>query len=324
MASYSETKTYDRLVSSTFERNEQGVQDAIHKATPFLAWCKENDRLKTVDGGERISVPLMYGLNTTIKSMAKQDNIDTTPQDGVTKAFFNWKYITGSVVIWDADLMMNKGSKTKVFDILDTGREQLVMSVAQEWTRQSFLDGTGNGSLDILGLQAIVATDPTTGTLAGINRANETWWRNQYNASVGSFAANGLTKTRNLYNSCSLGGAKGSPDLGLTTQSIYESFENLYVLALQFRKEDQKMADLHFDNFKFGGATIMFDEQAPSGNFYFLNSKYIYPVVHEDGNFQIMPKRMTHNQFATIIPFLMMGTIVSNNCRKLGVNSGIS
>ena len=326
MVATSETKTYDRLVSSTFETFDSsgGLQDTIHKSTALSAWLKEKGRIKTESGGERIGINLMYGKNTTIKSMSKQGQIDTTPMNGITRAFVNWKYVTGSVVVWDADLMMNKGNKTKIFDILDTAKEQLVMSVAEKTDEMYFSDGTGNGGLDFTGLLAWAADTPTSGTLAGINRANEAWWRNQYNNAVGAFAANGITKTRNLYNKCSLGTAKGTPDLIITTQAIHEAFENEHLLLLRFGKEDEKMADLHFANFKFGTATVVFDEQATSGNQYMLNSKYLNLVVHEDGNFKLLTQRQTHNQLATIIPFLLMGNLVSNNCRKLGVNTGIT
>lgn len=324
MASTSETKTYDRLVSSTFENTDIELQDAIHKSTVMLAHFKEKGRIKTVSGGERISVPLMYGLNSTIKSQAKTGQIDTTPQGGITKAFFNWKYITGSCVIWTADLMMNKGNKEKIFDIMDAAKTQLVLSVAEEATAQMFSDGTGNASLDITGLQAIIANTPTSGTLGGINRANEAWWQNQYNGSVGAFTTNGITKTRNLYNKCSLGSAKGTPDFCITTQTVHEAFENEHLDILRFAKEDEKMADLHFANFKFGSATVVYDEQCPSGNQYMSNSKYLQLVVHEDANFKLLTDRTTHNQLATIIPFFLMCAFVPNNCRKLGVNSGIS
>ena len=47
MGSTSETKTYDRLVTSTFENLQDGgsVQDAIHESTPFLAFLKEKGRI---------------------------------------------------------------------------------------------------------------------------------------------------------------------------------------------------------------------------------------------------------------------------------------
>lgn len=326
MASTSETKTYDKLVCSVFENLQDGgnIQDGIHKGTALLAWLRERGKIKTVSGGDRIAVNLMYGKNSTIKSMAKQDSIDTTPQDGITRAFFNWKYVSGSVTVWDADLMMNKGNKERIYDILDASKDQLIMSVAEKFTEYLFGDGTGNGSLDPLGLAAIAADTPTTGTLGGINRANEAWWRNQSNGSVGAWGTNGLSKTRSLYNSCSLGSAKGTPDLCVTTQTVHEAFEGSLTDILRLAKQDEAMADLHFANFKFGTATVIFDEQCGSGRQYMLNSKYLSLVVHEDANFALLTKRTTHNQLATIIPFLTMGNLVPSNCRKLGVNSGIS
>jgi len=44
---------------------------------------------------------------------------------------------------------------------------------------QAWSDGTGNSSKDLGGLQFLISTTPTTGTVGGINRATFSFWRNQ-------------------------------------------------------------------------------------------------------------------------------------------------
>jgi len=59
---------------------------------PFMYWIHANGRKRTEDGGERIVIPLEYGKNDTIKSMTSgYDTIDTTPQEHMTSAYYQWK-----------------------------------------------------------------------------------------------------------------------------------------------------------------------------------------------------------------------------------------
>jgi hypothetical protein len=59
------TDSYDALLTTT-ARNYMGrLRDNITRSNKLMAWLKDRDRMRSVDGGERVQVPLMYGLSST-------------------------------------------------------------------------------------------------------------------------------------------------------------------------------------------------------------------------------------------------------------------
>ena len=81
--------------------------DNIFDTYPFLSWL--NGKLGTAmrgesvkrmeDGGESIVEHLLYGLNSTVKSYSGSEVLDTTLQEGMTIARFNWKQYAVTVGI---------------------------------------------------------------------------------------------------------------------------------------------------------------------------------------------------------------------------------
>ena len=55
--------SYDALLTTTARHYMPKLRDNITRSNKLLAWLRDRDRMRSVDGGERIQVPLMYGLN---------------------------------------------------------------------------------------------------------------------------------------------------------------------------------------------------------------------------------------------------------------------
>ena len=53
------------------------IQDQVFLANPLLDWLRSGGRVKVIDGGERIRVPLMTGKNSTVNSYDNYETIDT-------------------------------------------------------------------------------------------------------------------------------------------------------------------------------------------------------------------------------------------------------
>ncbi|MFZ5650142.1 MAG: phage major capsid protein [Bacillota bacterium] len=301
---------YDSLLSTTLAKwASKKFNDNIFKSLFLFFWLTSNGRQKPASGGTKILEPLMYGKNTTVQSMSGYDTIDTSPQEGFTMAEFNWKMLAGSVTISEMEELKNSGDEAMI-NLLESKIMQLEMSLQDEMNTEAFADGTGNGGKNLLGLEAIVST---SGTLAGIDRATETWWRANVEATVEALS---IAKMTNMYNTCS-NGAKGQhPDFSITTQALFEKYEGL--LQQNMRFTDNKVGDAGFENLKFKGSTISFDEATPSGVMYFLNSKFLALRYHPKANFRTTPFVKPPNQLAKVAQVLWMGNLTVSNCRRLG------
>src|SRR3972149_3218634 len=157
------TYNFDSLLSTTWMNYRDKLYDNIFNACPFFYWIHANERKKVHDGGERIVINLEYGKNSTIKSMTNgYDTIDTTPQDSITSAYYEWKEIAGSTTISNRELALNQG-KNKIIDLLQSKANNTEMSMTEELTRQMIGSFTaGNGGDDLTPLNILVEKNTTT------------------------------------------------------------------------------------------------------------------------------------------------------------------
>jgi len=80
----------DSVLSTTLANYKGTMEDEIFKAIPLYYKLYETGNKRTISGGESIVVPLMYGKNSTVAGYSGYGIIDTTPQEGISSAKFNF------------------------------------------------------------------------------------------------------------------------------------------------------------------------------------------------------------------------------------------
>ena len=341
---------YDALLTTTLDAWVGGgsLFDQIFKDSAFLQLLRLSDAVIRQNGGERIRVPLMFGKNDTIKSYQGYETLDTTPQDGLTTAFYEWKEIGGTISISRKEERQNSGEAAKIA-LLGAKIEQAKMSMTEELSKQiilgtvessTFVPGNATKDMNPLGyfLRKDVSTDPTSGGNVGNIASSNTWWRAQAAAFGGTgdtanaFGLNVSTykgfvvALRRLYNHCSRGSG-GSPNIFLFDQVSYETYEN--ALDEKVRYTNTKLAEFGFDNIKIRGATCIWDEIVPDvengtaaitkGTVFALNTKFFKLVIDAETDVVTTPFVTPENQTAKTAKILFMGNTVTSNLRKQGV-----
>ena len=61
------------------------------------------------------------------------------------------------------------------------------------------------------------------------------------------------------------------------------------------------------------------DDAAPTKHMYFLNTDYLWLVVHRAANMDPLPKRDSFNQDAVAVPIIWQGNLTCGNCSLQGV-----
>ena len=112
----------------------------------------------------------------------------------------------------------------------------------------------------------------------------------------------------------------------LPTQTVHEALEALIAPRVRYEQNPSGGADAGIDTLKFRGAEVVFDDYAPSGTMYMLNSAHIMLFVHGKANFAMSDEGFQKpiDQDALVANILFQGNLAVNNRRKLGVLSGIS
>lgn len=302
-----------------------GPEDNINDDYWLLNQMSKGEGFMAKSGGDYIVVPLEHSLNATVSSYSDVDTIDTTRQDVFDRAEAQWKEYAGTVVVSDLELDRNSG-EGRVFDLLPAKLENLRMSMRSAINADMYGAGTNNGSKVITGLQALVSSTPTTGTVQGINRATFSFWRNQQTSGAQSASAfdNLRAAMRSIYNSCSNGVGDAHPSFAVTTQTVFQGYEGLLLANERFSSKDEGDGGFRNEVLKFKGAKISYDNDCTSGALYFLNPKFIKLAYKRGSWFKMRPKVNPANQTIDVYLIRTMCNLVVTNPRRLGVVTSIT
>ena len=351
------TDDYDAVLTSTARAMQPVIRDNIHRGNKFLAWLNSKGRFRSQDGGERVQVPLMYAKNSTADIYQGYGTLDTTPQDGITSAFYPWAQISVSTSISGLEKKKNKGksrllplweSKLRQSEIsakellnncIVAGRITASAAKGQFLARIGRLDTSATGPLPI---GNYVDTDPTRSTAIGnINGGTYSWWRNQQLSTSGTTFAALKQGMMRLYSLCSKG-TGGPPDFILSDSIYFETYFNALQSQERYVRNNQAVIDVlgGADALQFKGAVMVWDEVVPDAQTnaevvdaigtvalstaYFMNSEAMDFVYESDTNWEMTPQVRPENQDAFVMQTLWMGAIGPNNRRKHGVHYNIS
>lgn len=301
---------YDEILSTTLANHMPKLVDNVFSARPLVYFLKQAGQVRTIAGGAKIVLPLLYGQNSTAGSYASYDSIDIDPQTGITSAEYAWKQYAASIVISGIEEAQNS-SEEQIIDLLEAKTFQAEETITEKFDEMFITgDGTGNGGKDWLGLEALVKD--STGTVGGIDASTDTWWQSFAEGTAGALT---LADLRTGYNSVSVG--NDQPNVVLTTQTLFEAYEDL--LQPQERFMDSKTADGGFQNLLFKGAPVVYDNYVTAGDVFFLNTKYIRLVGHSDNWFKPTPFVRPNNKDARYAQILCYGELTVSNRSRQGV-----
>ena len=300
-------------------------EDNIFEDYWLLNRLKNGEGFLSVDGGDVITASLEYATNGTVAWYSDTQTISTTRADVFDRAEYSWKEIAGTVVQSELESAINQGSAKK-FDLLDGKLKNLRSSLDSTVNTALYADGTGSSSLEIGGLQLIVATAPTTGTVGGINRANFTFWRSQQTSGAKTTSAfdNLRATMRSIYNLCSNGYAGEHPKFGTTTRTVFEGFEGLLLANERFTSKSEADGGFKNEIVKFKGMALSYDNDCPSGIMYFLNPKYLKLAYAKGHWYKAADPVEPANQTAKVFKVHAICNLIATNPRMLGCVTGIT
>jgi hypothetical protein len=239
------------------------------------------DRLKAGKGfksltGTSIQGPIEFALNTTVGPTSAYGTLSTSHVDVFDQFDFAWKIYAGTAVLSTQDMAENQGSARKI-DLEAATMENLRKSMLDQLSVGCYSDGTGTSSLQIGGLQHVVASSPSTGTVGSINRATYSFWRNQTTSGAKTSTAydNLRSAMRTIYTASSNGYSTEHPEFFTFDSTDFNGYHSLLVANERFL--DKSAGDGGFKNevLKFMGAVVAYDGDNPSGTGYALNSKHL-------------------------------------------------
>lgn len=314
--------SYDRIVSETLQNHGKEIFDNITTNNALLYLLKKKDNIKVVSGGRKFTHPLFYKLNTSFRSYAKLDPIDTPIMDDITRAEYDIKIVAGSLVISTFEEACNNGDREKLLDLADTVRMAAENSMSEELGNQVFSDGTVINDFD--GLQHLINDAPSGQTdVGGISATSYSYWRNQtYTTAVTAFNTSqaGLKAFNSLLNDCTYG--RTGPRAIITTKAIYALYE--IGLTSNIRYASTEMADAGFQSLQYTTLPVLFDDNCPASHTYFVDTDSLWLQVLSRGNMTITPFEKSHNQLSRTALMYIFGNLTTGSRRTNGVATNIT
>ena len=277
----------ETVLHSTLEKSRKKLMFAAVKANALYAYAMANNKVEYEDGGREISNPLIFGRNPNVTSYEYYDTLPIAQTNEFNTARYGWGRVAGSVIISEQEIDENRGA-AEIFKILKGKMQALEESIKEKF--QTYLYGAGTGK-DPNGLALCIPDDPTTGTLGGINRANEPQWRTMAKDYNGSLTYQNIEEEFDDILLDMKQGKNEKPDLILCGRNIYKMYrkavrDKISILA-DGTYAGKKMYDLGFDGVSFGGITMIYDEDCPSDKAYFINSTYLKMHVLKHVNMKV-------------------------------------
>ena len=310
--------SFDEILTTTLNNYVPRLTDNIFSARPLFYALTNGQTMRTVSGGAKIVVPIIYKANTTAKSYAGTETIDIAAQTGITAAEYSWGQYASTVTINGLEEAQNNG-EAQIIDLLEGKIFQTQESIIENMNTMFHGDGTTKAT-DWNGLENIVNDSAlTANALGGIDPSvtgNE-FWKSQATTTTGALT---LAKLATRYNSVSVG--NDQPTIIISKADDYESYEAL--LTSNIRYTDTDMADAGFQNLMYKGAPWTFDAANADGVIYMLNTKYLQMVRHSDTWFKPTPFVRPTNQDAVFSQILCYGQLTCSNRDRQGYLEGVT
>lgn len=312
---------YTEIITTTLRNQKKTTQDNVTNHNALLRRLSSKGKVAQLDGGETIVENLEYAENSTFQYYSGYEVLNINPSDVITAANFHWKQAGASVTISGLELRKNSGSN-RVIELLETRIKNANKTIRNNLSIGGYSDGTGSAGKQIGGLQLLVADDPTSGTVGGIDRAEWAFWRNQ----VFDFSANSLTPSATtiqtamtkIWLDCSRD--TDAPDMFVGGTTYWTYYHDSLTANKRFTNDNE--ADATFGALKFNGADVFFDKTSSglsATRMYALNTDYIYLKVHQDAFIEPLMRREPVNQDAIVVPLIFMGNMTLSNASLQGV-----
>lgn len=243
------------------------------------------------------------------------DQVTYNSKDTIRPVSFVWGSAHDGYVLTEDELLQNGISMTddrsakpseaelvQLTNLMQENAEALDLGFKEKFDYDLHLDGTQNAKA-IPGLDNLIALNPTTGTVAGVDRslAANVWWRNNYSTAIA--AANLVDQMEIMWRACTRNG--GQPDFILAGDDFMDAYRKQAGTAtanggVQRTTESNGKSGINLDasvsGLFFKGVPIIWDpvfddldtNLAPatpwSKRCYFINTKHLFlrPAAGQD------------------------------------------
>ncbi len=332
------------IVTTTLRNRTGELADNMSRNNAALLRLTRRGNLKTFSGGRTIVQELNYADNQTFQWYSGYQTLNIAPSQVFTAAEYPIRQAAVAVSISGLEELQNSGEEA-IIDLLESRIMNAEDTFMNGLSQGIYGDGTVSNSVG--GLQLLVSSTPTTGTVGGIDRSQWTFWQNQAwsaatNGSTVLSSASILSQMDALWVTLIRG--RDAPDLIVMDNVMYRYYLNALQAIQRVTQESSApdMAEYGFQSLKYITCDVVLDGGfqgfstdplpfqtstgtsavggAPSTTAYFLNTKYLHWRPHSRRNMvPLDPDRFSVNQDAMVRLIGWAGNMTISNAFLQGI-----
>lgn len=317
--------SYSTLVTSTLQDHGREIFDNVTTNNPLLWMLKKAGNIKIRKGGRSFLHPMIYATNPSFQMIDKLGTIGLDVTDSATGAEYSIKVAAGSIVLSAIDMAMNAGDREKLIDYAEIKKMEAEISMSQLLAAQVFEDGAT--STEFGGLQYLIHETPSSqtdvGGITSSSASGNSYWRNYvYTTAVTAFNTSqaGLTAFNTVLNNTVKG--RHGPRAIFTTPAIYQLYE--LGLTSNMRYASPELGDAGFRSLQYSTLPVLFDDNAPTGNVYFVDTESLWLQVLAQANMEVTQFEQRDNQLATSALMYLAGNLTTGSRRTNGVIASVT
>lgn len=318
------------------------VVDTVLRENVFAsAMLSKTEKFKS----STMDFPIKWTKGVSGTSFSGYDLLPTGASDTRVFMVYQPRFYAENVSLPGTDLSANNTAQ-KVLDLAEVEMKSRAQDCADDIGNLFYLDGTGNGSKDFLGLAAIVDDGTSVPTIGNLSRATYPTLDATKTPSGGLLTLLGL---RTLYNNIVDGPVQ--PSAIYSTRPVFSYYENLLQPTERVMK-DVRIAEnfkgfTGYKSLEWAGMPFLADRKCTAGTLFMLNEDYL--KFHElpwwDGEpVTVKNSDIVGNQYedegslgftwtgwikpsnaAAVNSFIILGgQLITDNPRRQGLLSGIA
>lgn len=310
------------IITTTLRNRSGETADNVSKGNALLNTLKNQGAWKSVTG--RTIVRELEYAEGRFQWYSGYDVLDNTPSDVVTAAEYNYAQAAGVVAANGLEIDVQNTGKEQIIDLWEARIKNAQKTMKNQITYGCWSDGTAFSGKIIGGLQLLVADNPATGTVGGINRANFPFWRNQfYRANTDGGAVMSATNIQTYLDEITLRCTRGTdkPNIYIADKNAYKFYWNSLQAIQRITDPSTSKQGAGFRSLDFAGQPFYYEDSSgiPASHVYALNTDYLQFCYAPKRNFSPLPKENSYNQDAFIQLILWAGQLVVTNASLQGV-----
>lgn len=316
------SRQLDNLFTTTWYDVRKDVTDQVFQKTPFFDMMLKGGKIKKkMPEGTHWEVPIRYGkMNANTKWFGRGAQFGLEEEQSLTRMVYQARNIGTSIVrYWDDD-RKNRGA-ARLTGYLEEKMENTKTSLIEVLEQSMF--SASPGALEMHSLPQLISTTPTVGSIGGFDRSANDWMTNQTYDFTGKVINTDLVpQMTHMYNLCSKwkAGTRKSPDIIITTQEVYEAYENIANALQMICAWKGEQITLGFGDISFKGVPIFWCPECPAGRMYFLNTEHLAIHVDPSAYFEMTDwKPVAGNSLDKTCQIVTVLQMTVDNFKKHGV-----